>query len=105
MCIYSVRVKPALTIHLLITGLFNHKSKSMSLKASVFIAISLDGFIARKGGELDWLDAASATVKEGEDSGYNMFFESIDVLIMGRKTYEKILSFSDWPYGKNRLLF
>ena len=67
----------------------------MSLKASVFIAISLDGFIARTDGELDWLDAASATVTEGEDCGYKVFFESIDFLIMGRKTYEKILSFSD----------
>ena len=76
----------------------------MSLKASVFIAISLDGFIARKGGELDWLDAASATVTEGEDCGYKVFFESIDVLIMGRKTYEKILSFSNWPYGKKPVI-
>ena len=59
----------------------------MSLKVSVFIAISLDGFIARKGGELDWLDAASATVTEVEEYGYKVFFESIDVLIMGRKTY------------------
>ena len=39
----------------------------MSLKASVFIAISRDGFISRTGGELDWLDAASAKVTEGED--------------------------------------
>jgi len=76
----------------------------MSLKASVFIAISLDGFIARKGGELDWLDAASATVTEGEDCGYKVFFESIDFLIMGRKTYEKILSFSNWPYGKKPVI-
>ena len=61
----------------------------MSLKASVFIAFNLDGFIARTGWELDWLDAVSAIVKEGEDCGYKVFFASIDVLIMGRKTYEK----------------
>ena len=77
----------------------------MSLKASVFIAISLDGFIDRKGGVLDWLDAASATVTEGQDCGYKVFFESIDVLIMGHKTYEKILSFSNWAYGKNGYCF
>jgi dihydrofolate reductase len=76
----------------------------MSLKASVFIAVSLDGFIARKGGELDWLDAANAGVSAGEDCGYKVFFESVDVLIMGRKSYEKILSFNNWPYGKKPVI-
>ena len=71
----------------------------MNLRASVFIATSLDGFIARTGGELDWLDAANATVPEGEDCGYQAFMESIDVSIVGRKTYEKVLSFGKWPYG------
>lgn len=71
----------------------------MTLRSSVFIATSLDGFIARKDGELDWLDAANAIVPEGEDCGYNAFIESVDVLIMGRKTYEKVLSFGNWPYG------
>ena len=71
----------------------------MNLRASVFIATSLDGFISRKNGELDWLDAANATVPEGEDCSYQAFMESIDVLIMGRKTYEKVLSFGKWSYG------
>ena len=71
----------------------------MSLTSSVFIAVSLDGFIARPGGELDWLDAANTTVPEGEDCGYNAFMGSIDVLIMGRLTYEQVLSFGNWPYG------
>jgi len=71
----------------------------MSLVASVFIATSLDGFIARSGGELDWLEAANATVPEGEDCGYHAFMDSVDVLIMGRKTYEHVLSFGQWPYG------
>ncbi len=70
----------------------------MSLKSSVFIATSLDGFIARVGGELDWLDASNATVPEGEDCGYNRFMESIDILVMGRKTYEQVSSFDKWPY-------
>jgi dihydrofolate reductase len=76
----------------------------MSLRASVFIAVSRGGFIARGGGELDWLDAANATVPEGEDCGYQAFMDSIDVLIMGRKTYENVLSFGQWPYGSKPVI-
>ena len=76
----------------------------MSLRSSVFIATSLDGLIARTGGELDWLDAANATVPDGEDCGYRALIESIDVLIMGRKTYEKVLSFGNWPYGRKPVI-
>ena len=72
----------------------------MSLKSSVFIATSLDGFIARVNGELDWLDDANATVPDGEDCGYHAFMASIDALVMGRNTYEKVLSFNAWPYGE-----
>ena len=71
----------------------------MSLKASVYIATSLDGFIARENGDLDWLDAANANIPEGEDCGFFQFMESVDILLMGRKTYEKVLSFGMWPYG------
>jgi dihydrofolate reductase len=76
----------------------------MSAKVSVYIATSLDGFIARKDGELDWLNAANATVPEGEDLGYHEFIDSVDVLIIGRKTYEQVLSFGQWPYGKTRVV-
>jgi dihydrofolate reductase len=76
----------------------------LNLKASVFIATSLDGFIARSGGELDWLDTASAKVPKGEDCGYNRFMESIDILVMGRKTYEQILSFGNWSYGSKPVI-
>jgi len=71
----------------------------MSLLTSVFIATSLDGFIARNNGDLDWLDIANASVPEGEDCGYNAFMETIDILVMGRKTYDQVLSFNKWPYG------
>lgn len=71
----------------------------MTAKASVFIATSLDGFIARKDGELDWLDRANAAVPEGEDCGYTAFMDSVDVLVMGRKSYEKVLTFGEWSYG------
>jgi len=70
----------------------------MSIQASVFIATSLDGYIAREDGKLDWLDAANADVPEGEDCGYLKFMETVDVLVMGRKTYEQVLSFGMWPY-------
>ena len=70
------------------------------MKASVFIATSLDGFIARKDGNLDWLDEANAVVPEGEDCGYRGFLDSVDTLIMGRNTFEKVLSFGQWSYGK-----
>jgi len=70
----------------------------MKKRSSVFIATSLDGFIARKDGGLDWLDEANETVPEGEDCGYNSFMKSVDILIMGRNTYEKVLSFGKWPY-------
>ncbi|MBF0286784.1 MAG: dihydrofolate reductase [SAR324 cluster bacterium] len=71
----------------------------MGLISSVFIATSLDGFIARTDGSLDWLDKANANVPAGEDCGYHVFMESIDVLVMGRNTYEKVRSFGGWPYG------
>ncbi|MEO0373789.1 MAG: dihydrofolate reductase family protein [Cyanobacteria bacterium P01_A01_bin.17] len=76
----------------------------MSLKVSVFIATSLDGYIARANGDLDWLDAAQAKVPAGEDCGYQSFMQTVDLLIMGRKTYEKVLSFGAWPYGKTEVI-
>lgn len=69
------------------------------MKVSVFIATSLDGFIARRDGSIDWLNEANAVVPEGEDCGFMAFMESIDILVMGRKTYEQVLSFGQWPYG------
>jgi len=69
------------------------------MKVSVYIATSLDGFIARRDGAIDWLNEANAVVPEGEDCGFMAFMDSVDTLIMGRKTYEQILSFVQWPYG------
>jgi len=76
----------------------------MHPKVSVYIATSLDGFIAGKDGDLDWLNRANATVPEGEDCGYHAFMDSVDVLIMGRKTYEQVLSFGQWPYDETRVI-
>ncbi len=66
------------------------------MKTSVYIATSLDGFIARPNGGLDWLGSPSG---DGEDYGYSAFMDSVDVLVMGRNTFDKVLSFGDWPYG------
>ncbi|HSL31884.1 MAG TPA: dihydrofolate reductase family protein [Anaerolineales bacterium] len=68
----------------------------MSIKVSVYIATSLDGFIARKNGEIDWLTGGES----GQDYGYAKFMSSIDHIVMGRNTYEKVLSFGGWPYEK-----
>lgn len=68
------------------------------MKASVFIATSLDGFIARTDGDIDWLGEPS---EDDEDHGYQQFMETVDYLVMGRNTYEKVLSFGiPWPYEK-----
>lgn len=61
----------------------------------VFIATSLDGFIARKDGAIDWLLARDAP---GEDHGYERFIRGIDAIVMGRGTFEKVAEFDPWPY-------
>ncbi len=65
------------------------------MKASVFIGISVDGFIARRNGELDFLPAGG-----GEPHGYDEFMHSVDAIVIGRKTFETVLSFDKWPYGE-----
>ena len=77
-----------------------YRGNKIRMKASVYIATSLDGLIARDDGALDWLDEANTTVSEGEDCGFQTFMDSVDTLIMGRKTYEKVLSLGQWPYGE-----
>lgn len=69
-------------------------------KNSVFIATSIDGYIADKSGGIDWLHAIPNP--EGNDMGYIAFTEKIDALVMGRKTFETVCSFDmDWPYEKS----
>jgi len=63
----------------------------------VFMAISLDGFVARHGGGVDWL-MKQAT--EGEDHGFDAFMETVDGLVMGRGSYQNVLTFGAWPYQK-----
>lgn len=68
------------------------------MKYSVFIATTLDGYIASKDGSISWLEKFQEDIPPWEDLGYSEFINDIDVLIMWRKTYEKILSFNSWPY-------
>lgn len=71
----------------------------MKTRCSVFIAISLDGFIARGDGRIDWLEEANKAVPPGEDCGYGQFMADVDMLVMGRNTFEQVLAFDSWPYG------
>lgn len=64
------------------------------MRASVFVGMSVDGFIARTDGALDFLPAGG-----GEPHGYEEFFASVDALIIGRHTFETVLGFGHWAYG------
>ena len=64
------------------------------MKASVFVGTSTDGFIARANGDLDFLPTDG-----GESHSYDEFIASVDALVMGRHTFDKVLTFGEWPYG------
>src|SRR5882757_1318102 len=69
------------------------------MMASVFVGTSLDGFIARPNGAFDFLPADG-----GEPHGYNEFIATVDAIVMGRKTFETVLTMSPWPYGDKRVI-
>jgi dihydrofolate reductase len=73
-------------------------------KCSVFIATSLDGFISRMDGSIEWLDRANSRVPKGEDCGYEQFMSTVDALVLGRHTFELAKSFGDWPYGQTPVI-
>lgn len=67
-------------------------------KIKLYIASSIDGYIARENHSLDWLHALPNP--ENLDYGYNDFINGIDTVILGRKTYDEIMGFGvEWPYG------
>lgn len=68
------------------------------LRLCAFLAHSLDAKIAGPNGELDWLDRLNERIPAGEDCGFAAFVGSMDALLMGRKTFEKVLEFGFWPY-------
>jgi dihydrofolate reductase len=65
--------------------------RKLNRKIKLFIASSLDGYIAKEDGSVDWLPQSG-------DSGYDNFYKSIDIVLMGKKTYEQILTFGKFPY-------
>ncbi len=69
------------------------------MTASVFIGTSVDGFIARANGDLDWLPEGG-----GEPHGYDEFMASVDAIVIGRKTFETVLTLGPWPYGDKRVV-
>ena len=75
----------------------------MNIKASVFIATSLDGFIARANGDLDWLTGAQSASTE-EDYGYQEFMDTVDTIVVGRNTFERVLTFDTWPYSGKKVV-
>jgi dihydrofolate reductase len=69
------------------------------VRASVFVGVSVDGFIARPDGALDFLPPGG-----GEEHGYEAFFSSVDALVIGRGTFETVEKFAEWPYGEKRVV-
>ena len=70
-------------------------------EVKLFIAASLDGYIARKDNSLGFLNDIRV---EGEDYGYSAFLDGIDVIVMGRSTYQEILAFGvQWPYESRQI--
>jgi dihydrofolate reductase len=69
------------------------------MKLSVFVGNSLDGFIARRNGQYDFLPAGG-----GEPHGYDEFIASVDTILIGRNTFEVVLKLPRWPYGNKRVV-
>jgi dihydrofolate reductase len=69
------------------------------MTVSVFVGTSVDGFMARPNGDLDFLPPGG-----GEPHGYDEFMASVDALVIGRKTFETVLAFPEWPYGNKRVV-
>ena len=69
------------------------------MQLSVFCGVSVDGFLARPNHALDFLDTGGQ-----EPHGFEEFYASVDVLVIGRKTYEVVRGFGQWAYGKKRVV-
>lgn len=66
------------------------------MKVSVYVGMSLDGFIAASDGSLDWL--TEIRPPDGDDFGFSRFMESVDAVVMGRVTFDFVVASGQWPY-------
>jgi dihydrofolate reductase len=67
-------------------------------RVTLYVATSVDGYVADEDGRVDWLDEFQSA--EGTEGGFSEFLASVDCLVMGATTYEQILGFGEWPYGE-----
>ncbi|MFF0339923.1 dihydrofolate reductase family protein [Kribbella sp. NPDC004875] len=72
----------------------------MSFHAAAFIATSLDGYIARPDGSIDWL---TTRAEQAGSTGYDEFLASVDTVVLGRNTYELARTFDEWPYESKQV--
>lgn|SRR3990167_2057012 len=72
-----------------------------SPKYFVYIAMNVDGYIAKLDGDVSWLELVSLP---NEDYGYGEFIKLIDTIVMGRHSYEKALTYPEWPYQGKRVI-
>ena len=77
---------------------FSDTENRMKVKCSVYIAASVDGFIAKPGGDIKWLDRPEYGAAEMNGLRYEEFISTVDAIVMGRHSFEKVLEFGAWPY-------
>jgi dihydrofolate reductase len=74
-------------------------ARECMMTITVFVGASVDGFIARANGALDFLPSDG-----GEPHGYNEFIAGVDAIVIGRNTFETVCDFPEWPYGEKRVV-
>jgi dihydrofolate reductase len=70
----------------------------MTVKCSVYIAASVDGFIAKPGGDIEWLERPEYAAEDINGLRYEEFISTVDAIVMGRHSFKKVLEFPNWPY-------
>lgn len=78
-------------------------SATEKMRVSVFIGTSVDGYIARADGDIAWMHEVEP-LEGDDDAGYGELLASVDALVMGRGSFEKVLEFEDWPYGEKEVI-